>query len=123
MNKTEILIVGRDEKRNRHSATLINSNTGWDAVIATDSEDAIEKFHQRDFTVAVLTSSLQDEKIRLRKIFTLQNPGVIIIESLSDGLLINEISEAIDRKTKDSKHSFSFVDDALKNAMLPITVQ
>ena len=79
---------------------MINNNTGWNAVMATTSEEAIEKFHQSDFKVAVLTNSLQDEKIKLRKIFTLQNPAVILIESSNDDLLITEITEAIERKAK-----------------------
>lgn len=126
MNKTEILVTGRNDDTVRAIAELINSNKGWVATKAATGEEAIEKFHQLNFDMVVFTNDVDDEEERkLRKIFTIQNPDIIIVKQSSDidNLLANELMVALDKQRKEKKPSFSFVDDALKNAGLNIIVQ
>ena len=40
-----------------------------------------------------------------------------------DDNLIDAIKTTLEQQRKNNQASFSFVDDALKNAMLPITIQ
>jgi len=126
MNKTEILVTGRNENTVRSIAELINNNKDQVATKATTDEEAIEKFHQRDFDMVVFAGDINvEEERKLRKIFTIQNPDIIILKQSNenDNLLVNEIIEALDKQRNGKKPSFSFVDDALKNAGLNIVVQ
>ena len=126
MNKTEILLTGRNEALVQTMQTLLNDNDDWMATAAATDEGAIEKFHQLNFNIVVLTDDIGEEEDRkLRKIFTIQNPDIIIIKHSSDDsrLLTAEITVALDKQLKDKKPFFSFVDDALKNAGLNIIVQ
>jgi len=126
MNKIEILVTGRHDDTVTFIAELINSNKDWLSTKATTGEEAIEKFHQRDFDMVVFADDINDEEERkLRKIFTIQNPDIIILkqDSNNDNLLANEIISALDKQRTEKKPSFSFVDDALKNAGLNIIVQ
>ena len=123
MNKTEILVTGDSEGM---VVNQINKNDEWMATAAITDEDAIEKFHQRNFDVAIFTDviTVETEK-KLRKIFTIQNPDIIIAryDSSDINLLIAEIEAALNKLRKDKRPSFSFTDDALKNAGLNIMVQ
>jgi CheY-like chemotaxis protein len=126
MNKTEILVTGRNEAAVQTILTLINSNYDWLATDAATDEEAIEKFHQRNFDMVVFANSTSEEVERkLRRVFTIQNPDIIILKHSSDdnNLLAAEIKAALDKQRKDKKPSFTFVDDALKNAGLNIVVQ
>jgi len=125
MNKTEILITGRNGDTVRSIAELLNSNKDWVTTNATTGEEAIEKFHQRNFDIVVLADDINDEEERkLRKIFTVQNSDIIILNQSSvDNLLTNAINAALAKQHKEKKPSFSIVDDALKNAGLKIMVQ
>jgi len=126
MNKTEILVVGRNENSLETLLKFINSNGERAITVTVTDEEAIEKLHQRDFAVVVLTNGIRgEEEKKLRRIFTIQNPDIIIMR-YSDGdevLLITEITGALDKLRKAKKPSFTLVDDALKNAGLNIIVQ
>ncbi len=123
MNKNAILVVGTNETVIKNAVRSINGNTTGDVVSASGSEAAIEKFHQRDFTVVVFTACTGEEEKKLRKIFTLQNPGIMIITSSPGEQLADEIIAATERKRNAGRPTFSFLDDALKNARLPVTIQ
>ena len=126
MNKTEILVIGRNEDILQKVIKLINNNIDWNGVGADSDEDAIEKFHQRNFDIVLLTNDITEiEEKKLRKIFIHQNPDVSIIQHLGDdgGLLFTKIEDLVDKKNENKKPSFSFVDDALKNASLNINIQ
>ena len=126
MSKIEILVTGRNEAELQPILTLINDNDDWITTSATTDEEAIEKFHQRNFDIVVLTNDMGEEEDRkLRKIFTIQNPDIIILaHSIEDNrLLTAAIGVALDKRRQEKKPSFSFVDDALKNAGLNIIVQ
>ena len=91
MNKTEILVIGRNDDILQSVTKLINNNLEWNGVGAGSDEDAIEKFHQRAFDMVLLTKDItEEEEKKLRKIFTHQNPNVIIMQHYNgdSGLLI-----------------------------------
>ena len=120
MNKTEILVIGRNDGVQQSVTMLINNNLEWNGVDAGSDEDAIEKFHQRAFDIVLVTNDISEvEEKKLRKIFTYQNPDVIIIKHAKDdgGLLITKIEESLHKKNINKKTSFSFVDDALPSIM------
>jgi len=116
MNKTEILVIGRNDDVLQSATRLINNNLEWNGVYAGSDEDAIEKFHQRTFDIVLLINDIGEvEEKKLRKIFTHQNPDVIIIKHPDDGggLLITKIEESLHKKNINKKPSFSIIDDAL----------
>jgi len=125
-NKAEILVTGRNGEIVQTVASLIHNRSEWIATEATTDEEAIEKFHQRNFDAVLFTNGIGGEEERkLRKIFSIQNPDIIIIryDSGDINLLTAELAAALDKQYKDKKPSFSFVDNALKNAGLNIIVQ
>ncbi len=123
MTKTMILVIGTDETILLNSTNLISTNPAWNAVSVESAEDAIEKFHQRDFDAVVFTNGTHEEDKKLRKNFTHQNPGTVIIENNDDVTMINEITVVLEIQRRKNKPSFSFTDDGFKNAGLPIIVQ
>src|ERR1700730_4966693 len=119
MNKTEILVIGGNDDILQTVVGMINNNTEWNGVGARTDEDAIEKFHQRAFDMVIITNGItEQEDKKIRKIFTHQNPDLIIIKYYytDSGLLNREIAESLEKHHKNKRPSFSFVDDALKNA-------
>ena len=126
MNRTEILVAGRNKDSADSIVELMDKNNDWVFMQAATDEEAIEKFHQRNFDIVLITNGINDDEERkLRKIFTIQNPDIIILTHYgSEGnLLADKINAALEKQRKDKKPSFSFVDDALKNAGLNIIVQ
>ena len=124
--RTEILIIGRDESILQTVVRLVNNDPEWVGTGAATDEDAIEKFHHHHFDVVLLTNGIGDEEEKkLRKIFTHQDAGIIIIQHYGggSGLLQSEIREALDKRKAANKPTVNFTDDALKNAGLDINIQ
>lgn len=126
MDRTEILVTGNNRDSVNSIVELMDNNNDWVCTYAATNEEAIEKFHQRNFDIVLLTNGINDDEERkLRKIFTLQNPDIVILKHYGNegNLLTDEINAALEKQRKDKKPLFSFVDDALKNAGLNIIVQ
>ena len=126
MNKMELLIIGELKTGFETIKNLSNRYVDWKISTAYNDEEAIEKFHRHNFEVVVFTDSVSsDEERKIRKIFTVQKPGIVIIKHQqgNDGLLIDEITTALDESSKAKAPSYTLVDDALKNAGLNIIVQ
>lgn len=126
MNKTEILVAGRNHDSVKSIVELIDNNPDWITAQAATDEEAIEKFHQQNFDIVLFADGINnDEERKLRKIFSFQNPDIIILkhDSNDGNLSTDEITAALDNQRKDKKPLFSFTDDALKNAGLNIIVQ
>ncbi len=125
MKRKEILIVD-GYKTTTQEITKLIYDTSLQTTIAETTEEAIEKFYRQNFDIAIFSNELgfEDEK-KLRKIFTIQNPDLIIIQhGNEDGNSLNtKIAEAISKQEKNRRMSISLVDDALKNAGLNIIVQ
>ena len=126
MNKTSLLVVSTDNDVTNSILQKINATSQWDAHGAATVEEAIEKFHYLPADVVVLAGNgIKAEERKLRAIFSHQHPGVIIIllpEDQQDSI-VNKIERALAEEQKSNKPSLTFVDDALKNAGLNISIQ
>ncbi len=126
MNKTEILVTGKSTDQLQNLETLLHSDTDWIVSKAGTDEEAIEKFHQCNFDMVLLLDDIsKEENLKLRRVFTLQNPEIIILETngMDNSLLMTEIAALFEKQREGKKPSFTFVDDALKNAGLNIVIQ
>ena len=126
MSKTEILIAGSNPGGPETITNLFTNHPEWVLTEAHSDEEAIEKFHRNNFDVVILSDALSiKEEKKLRKIFAIQSPEIIIAKHTNDnkGLLIAEITSALDKARKVRKPSISLVDDALVNAGLNIIVE
>ena len=125
MKRKEILIVEGNKTTALAILKLIN-DTSLQTTVAETTEEAIEKFHRQNFDVVIFSNelSIEDER-KLRKIFTVHNADLIIINYNNEdsGSLNDKITEAIKQQDKNKKPSISLVDDALVNAGLNIIVQ
>ena len=75
MNRTEILVAGINQDSVDLMVELMDNNNDWVFMQAATDEDAIEKFHQRNFDIVLITDGINDDEERkLRKVFTIQNP-------------------------------------------------
>jgi hypothetical protein len=126
MIKPTILLAGKRETGLPKLTEFINHHAVWAPAEVATAEEAIEKFHQQDFDLAILTDGISsEEEKKLRRIFTFQNPEIIIIRYNDDNdvLLMGEITNALEKLQKARRPSYSLVDDALKNAGLNIIVE
>ena len=122
MNKTTILIFGKNE--NRNAALVEDLNANYQTVTATTDEQAIEKFQQSVIEAVIFSEGVTvTEKAKLEKIFSLQDEATAFVNDIEDSQLEVLITNAISTKRKQNKPSFSFKDDALKNAGLNIEIQ
>jgi hypothetical protein len=115
MNRKVILAVGQNE--------FLNTNKEWDVIAVTDAEAAIEKFHQADVDMVVFANCKQQDAVKLKKLFLFQHPEIIIVQNNRADLNAGQIQAALETRKQENRPSFSFVDDALKAAELPITIQ
>ena len=126
MNKTSLLVGSTDNDVTNSILQKINAISQWNGHGAATVEEAIEKFHYLPADVVVLAGNgIKAEERKLRAIFSHQHPGVIIIllpEDEQDSV-VNKIEGAIAEEQNSNRPSFTFVDDALKNAGLNISIQ
>ena len=122
MNKPTILIFGKDQDNN---VALVNRlNDQFNSITATTDEMAIEKFQQSHIDAVLFEKDIPvAEKKKLEKIFSLQSGEVVFIDNILQANLNTIILQTIENKRKENKPSFSFRDDALKNAGLNIQIQ
>ena len=126
MNKTSLLVISTNNDVTNSVLRKINAISQWDAYGAATVEEAIEKFHFMPADVVVLAGNgIKAEERKLRAIFSHQHPGIIIILLPEDehDSVVNKIEGAIAEEQNSNRPSFTFVDDALKNAGLNISIQ
>jgi DNA-binding NtrC family response regulator len=114
MKKIQILVICSHEEILQTIARLINNNEKWKATGTSDTEKAIELFHQHHFDLVLLGSGLsEDAENKLRKIFTHQDPDIKIIQHFGggSGLLSNEIEAAL---TNNESGNFNVIDNPFK---------
>lgn len=114
MNKIQILVIGRETDILQTVLRLINKNDNWNATGTGEDEIAIELFHQHPYDLVLLGGGIEvDSEIKLRKIFTLQNPAIKIIQHWGggSGLLENEIRAALENN---EEGNFNIVDTPFK---------
>jgi len=99
MEKTEILVVGRNPEIVQTVIRLINNNPAWNATAAVTDLDAVSLFQSRPFTLVLLGGGIEPESdAMLRKAFISHNPNITIIQHYGggSGLLATEINMALD---------------------------
>lgn len=99
MSKTQILVIGRHPAILETVLRLINQHEPWEAVGATDDEQAIELFQQRRFDLVILGGGISDEQERkFVRLFPLLQPHIKIVQHFGggSGLLFNEIQAALE---------------------------
>lgn len=114
MNKIQILVIGREPDILQTVLRLINKNDKWNATGTSEDETAIELFHQHPYDLVLLGGGIEAaSEIKLRKIFTLQDPDIKIIQHWGggSGLLENEINAALDNN---EEGNFNIVDNPFK---------
>jgi hypothetical protein len=114
MNKTEILVTGSDKERIAAIIELINENDEWYGIGASTGEEAIEKFHQGNIVIVLLSGINEADEKKLRKIFTYQNADVVI-KQYNEGdnqPVTRVINEALGTYRHLKKPSVSFTDNA-----------
>lgn len=98
MEKTEILVVGRNLEIVQTVVRLINNNPAWNATPAVTNLDAISLFQSRPFTLVLFGGGIEPESdAMLREAFTSHNPKITIIQHYGggSGLLATEINMAL----------------------------
>ncbi|CAN5582450.1 hypothetical protein BH11BAC3_BH11BAC3_47180 [soil metagenome] len=126
MNKTAILVIGANEDQLTRLTNEINLQPLWNGEMATGDEMAIEKLLQSSYDLIVITDGITTAATaKLQKIVALQQPGLIILQHNADATvsLTDAIDAMLDEQLNAGKPTFSFVDDALKNAGLNIVIQ
>ena len=111
MSKIQILVIGKEPDILQTVVRLINNNSNWNATGTGEDEAAIELFHQHVYDLVLLGGGITPEsEIKLRKLFTLQNPHIKIIQHWGggSGLLQNEITAALENN---EKGNFNIVDN------------
>lgn len=114
MSKIQILVIGREADILQTVLRLINKNDKWNATGTSEDETAIELFHQHPHDLVLLGGGIEAaSEIKLRKIFTLQDPDIKIIQHWGggSGLLENEINAALDNN---EEGNFNIVDNPFK---------
>jgi hypothetical protein len=100
MEKTEILVTGRQPQIMDTVLRLINQHSSWNATGALSDEAAIELFQQRAFRLVLLCSGISEEsEKKLRALFSFQNPDIIIVQHYGggSGLLFTKIQDALQK--------------------------
>jgi hypothetical protein len=127
MNKTEILVIARNERTLETAAGLINRREEWRAIPVSAAEEAIENFHRFNVDLVLLIHDGEDAEIKkMSKIFTHQNSGLALLQKDTvedDELLCNEIEQLLEKRKDSGRSSFRIIDDALKGAELDIHVE
>lgn len=114
MNKTTILVVGRNIEQSNSVVTAINKNADWEGIHAFTPEVGIEKFHQRHVDMLVILNGLEkDEKMKLEKLFLFHNPDGSVVLATADTALELVTQNHVAIKSKGNA-TYTFMDDAFR---------
>ena len=112
MKKTNILVIGRNTEIRETIVRLINNNPQWQAIGTGDDDDAIASFQHHAYDLVILGGGiLPESELKLRRIFSILNPSVKVIQHWGggSGLLSNEIIAALE----DNKSGNFYIKDDL----------
>ena len=81
MNKKQILAIGRNMETMQKVLQLINQNENWSGKGSITDQNAEEMFKNGNYDLVLLGGAIEvDSGIKLRKVFTEQNPDIIILQ-------------------------------------------
>ena len=98
MDKTQILVIGRNPEIVQTVVRLINNNPAWNATHALTDEEAIRHFETQTFNLVLFGGGIEPESDQyLREVFTSRRPEITIIQHYGggSGLLATEINMAL----------------------------
>jgi hypothetical protein len=99
MDKTQILVIGRNPDIVQTVVRLINNNPCWQATYALTDQEAIRNFAAQAFNLVLFGGGIEPQSDQyLRQAFTARRPGVTIIQHYGggSGLLATEINMALE---------------------------
>ncbi|WP_306349999.1 hypothetical protein [Flavobacterium sp. '19STA2R22 D10 B1'] len=114
MKKIEILAVGQNDTHIQTFVQTIHKDTAQ-VNIATSDEKAIEIFQQHPIKIVVWVGAIEkDSEIKLRTLFSRQDPEIVIIQHNEDNK--KQITHAIKTILKaKSSGSFNILDNPFSN--------
>jgi hypothetical protein len=99
METKNILYIGRHVEILAIVIRLINSNENWNGVGVMNDDEAKETFCQKEFSLVLLGSGIQEEsEAELCAFFKNKNPNISIVQHYGggSGLLKSEILVALE---------------------------
>jgi PleD family two-component response regulator len=111
MDRTQILVVGRNKDIVPVLQRLIDKNEHWQCSVAYEDEEAILAFQQMQYDIVLLSSGIEAaSESKLCSIFRFQQPEIIILQHYGGGggLLENEIRHALEQRDATNKARFNF---------------
>jgi DNA-binding NtrC family response regulator len=99
MKTIDILYIGGHFEILETVIRLINANENWNGVGVMKDEEAKEVFRNKNFSVVLLGSGIQEEsEVELCAFFKKQNPNIVIVQHYGggSGLLKSEILIALE---------------------------
>ena len=99
METINILYIGRHLEILATVVRLINSNENWNGVGVMNDDEAKEIFCQKEFSLVLLGSGIQEEsEAELCAFFKNKNPNISIVQHYGggSGLLKSEILVALE---------------------------
>lgn len=123
MNTWNILLVDGNEEQMKRSVQLLQGEPTWTVTTATHVEDAINVLYRQPVDILVPGNNIDEtDERKLRKVAAYQQPELLIVAGTGDDM-INNISHAIGLLETGKRPEIRFMDDALKNAGIPVVVQ
>jgi hypothetical protein len=124
MKGINILVVSNSEGSGKAIAHSID-NKKYAVTAAIGAEEAIEQFQRYHYDLAIFAAGLSaEEEKKLRKIFGVQQPGIILLGQNDTGENWNDkLKAALEQQRTDRKPGWVPVEDPLKNAGLNIIIQ
>ena len=99
METINILYVGRHPEILATVVRLINANENWNGVGVMNDDEANEIFCQKEFSLVLLGSGIQEQsEAELCAFFKNMNPNIVIVQHYGggSGLLKSEILIALE---------------------------
>ncbi|MFB9842749.1 hypothetical protein [Mucilaginibacter ginsenosidivorans] len=103
MEKTQILVIGRNEQILNTIERLINNNPKWHATACLTDDAAISACDRQRFDLVLIGGGVdEDSEANLRKAIAERHPGTPIIQHFGggSGLLATEINMGLGGSTE-----------------------
>ena len=123
MNKIQIMILGNNEMDIAPIMQQLENTSEWEINAFTDKENAVKLFQNQTQDVIVFSNGF-DKTIKkgLENLFRFQEEDLIVFTSINETDVWNEVNNSLHQLADSKRPSYSFVDDALKDAKFNITI-
>lgn len=116
------MILGNDGNEIAPIVQQLQDTTEWQVNAITDKEEAVNLFQSQVQDVIIFSDTF-DHAIKngLEKLFRFQSEDVIVLTTVKETTIWEEVNDALHKLSDSKRPGYSFVDDALKNAKFNIT--